>query len=564
MVTSPGSSCERLHEQNKLLRAQVRLLQADCQYLSSCNETLLDLCSSRAAGRPGHTPPGGHECLLQEQNGGAVSDGNAFNNILDPILNRGHSVRDLDFRDQSWMLPLYSDIPALSQTVPNRTSPSSQQRCAEQRPSRLLQFPRFWLESVPDSSACCQVAQAAISPHFSTSDDVFASLPADLIDGVSESHDESTSKKHCSGQDFWSKSDTDSVLYELSSSFPDNRLLFEIGTTPCPLPPDGNLSMEDETWPTVQSAEPGGIAPDFGAQAISQLQGLDYTMTQQPQLIPDFQQCSTMSSPGGFLDNYILALRDVIQRLNVSGGLGISHRKRLMTKGVLWVVQEAWPQAEYFWKTTASFQGFLQAELWRNFPNSSVYHSMHAAYRPTMIQLTVPHSPIIDWLPWPDLRDKLIMNPDQIDIDLVCKTAIHNVVAHRRAIPQPRPQKRMRRDSEGSSCPVPKTSFRVWDLCVLEETAGRKPQGGIALTCRPRSAPVRALEKAYALEYDDFQTQKLHPDFFVMYPGLFSQSLVSDYAVQELPTLRSSSGYDVLGAPQPMSTASLARLEAIA
>lgn len=564
MVTSPGSSCEQLQEQNKLLWAQVRLLQANCQYLSSCNETLLDLCSSRAAGRPDNTPSGAHESLLQDQNGGAVSEGDTCNDMLDPILNKGHPIRNLDFRDQPWMLPLYSDIPAVCQTVPNRTSPSDQQRWAKERPSRSLQSSSFWMEVVADSSACCQVAQAAISPHFGTSDDLFATLPPDFIDSVSDSHDQSTFKKSCYGQDLWAKSDIDSDLHELSSSFPDNHVLYEIGTASCPLQSDGSLSMEGEAALKVQSAESGGMAPDFGAQAISQLEGLDYTMIQQPQLIPDFQQCSTMSSPGGFLDHYIFALRDVIQRLNISGGLGINHRKRLMTKGVLWVVQEAWPQAENFWKTTASFQGFLQAELWRNFPNSSVYHSMHAAYKPTMIQLTVPHSPIIDWLPWPDLRDKLIMNQDQINIDLVCKTAIQNVVAHRRAVPQPRPQKRMRRDGEGNSCPVPMTSSRVWDLCVLEETAGRKPQGGTALTYRPKSAPVRALEKAYALEYDDFQTQKLHPDFFAMYPGLFSQSLVSNYTVQELPTLRASSGHDVLGAPRPMSTASLARLEAIA
>lgn len=562
MATAPASPCEQLQEQNKFLRAQVRLLQANCQWLSTYNETLLDFCSSRAADYPDNTSSSACDSFLEE-NYMIAATRSSYYEVTDPPLSREiFPVRELSYCNHTWTQPIHPEIFALCDAAPDGMSPLYQLRSPGPRSTLPLQSPDFWLDEFADSSSSHLATQLAASSDPSTTGDVFAILPPEAIDRVIDPYRQSVLDEPYSSQALRSKQEIDCGLHTSSSPPPGNHPLEEIERIPCAFPQDGGLSLESETSLDILSLGSGNIVPGRTTQAFPQLADLSQKLLLQPQWVPDVQECLDMGRPEGLLDHYIYALRDFMQRLNTGGTLGPKLRNRLMTKGVLWVVHEAWPQAAHFWKATASFEGFLQAELWRNFPDSSVYHSMHAAYRPTPIQLSVPHSPIIDWLPWPDLRDKIITSQERIDVDLVCKTAIQNLVAHRRAVFQARPQKRIRRDGEGNSCPAPKTSFRVWDLCILEETAGRKPQESSALTYRPKSAPVRALEKAYALEYNDFQTQKLHPDFFTAFPSLFSQSTISDYTVQELSTVRSCSNQDVLGAPQPISTASLARLEA--
>ena len=278
---------------------------------------------------------------------------------------------------------------------------------------------------------------------------------------------------------------------------------------------------------------------------------------------------TSIMEPRGRLDQYIMVFGQMIKRMHANGQLTRELRHKLSLEGVLWVVREAWPRAEHYWKVTASFLGFLQSEMWRNFPEEAVYKAMHPAYRPTSAQLSISHSPVIDWLPWPDLRDKIIAYQDQTDVDLVCKIAIQNVVAHRRT-PQPlrhkSPTNKGSKKAKAPSGSMSGISFRVWDLCLLEEKAGSGPP----LRCgdptyKPRSASVRALENAFGLECDDFGTHKLHPDFFKVFPYLFAESAVSKCPVQDLPNVSQiyDAEEDILGSPQLISQESVDRLEAV-
>ena len=285
------------------------------------------------------------------------------------------------------------------------------------------------------------------------------------------------------------------------------------------------------------------------------------------QLFPTMTSGFNMGVSRGALDDYITSLGKVLKLFETNNELTPELRKKVSNEGVLWIVREAWPQAEHFWRMTASFEGFLQSELWRNFPGRATYKSMHMAYRPTPTQLCTPHSPMIDWLPWPDLRDKIIEHQDQIDVDLVCKVAIQNVVAHRR---MPRSRKRPRERDEttevnGSAFSNKMASFRVWDLCLLEQKAGSRLPKSTELVFRPQSASVQALVKAYGLECDNFHTQKLHPQFFDVFPTLFVDSAISDYVVREMPALQTYVERDMIGSPREISPNAVVKLkEAIA
>jgi hypothetical protein len=163
--------------------------------------------------------------------------------------------------------------------------------------------------------------------------------------------------------------------------------------------------------------------------------------------------------------------------------------------------------------------------------------------------LSVPHSPIIDWLPWPDLRDRVITFQDEIDVDAVCKAAIHNVVSHRHLI------------DEDRQCKEPLPSFRVWDLQLLEKQSGITCSGKqlTQLAYRPRAPGLIAIEKAYGLVYDDFATQKLHPRFFEQYPFLVCESAKTIFNALDIPSV----AVEDVGYPRPLNSKALERLKVL-
>ncbi|KIW25060.1 uncharacterized protein PV07_10732 [Cladophialophora immunda] len=308
------------------------------------------------------------------------------------------------------------------------------------------------------------------------------------------------------------------------------------------------------------------------------------------------------SLPKSRLDTYITALRQLLRCSAERCILSNELQRAITAEGVLWVVREAWPAAEGYWNLTATFRGFLHAELWRNFPCQRSYNQLPPAYRPTRAQLSVPHSPMIDWMPWPDVRDMAIMYQDQIDVDALFRMAIHNVVAHRKRRPRGRTKTqssslptmtssssllRKDDDDDGRSAttttpiyrnPDPaaaatehdddndndnandKTSFRVWDLVCLEKAHGTNPLAEPGLDKKPvlRSPGVRALLRAYDLEYDEFDTQKLDDCFFEAYPCLYADTAASAWKVKSFPSLP----HEDVGRPVALTQPAVFRLKA--
>jgi len=224
-------------------------------------------------------------------------------------------------------------------------------------------------------------------------------------------------------------------------------------------------------------------------------------------------------------------------------------------------------------------QGFLCAELWRNFPCKASYANLPPAYRPTQLQLMVPHSPIIDWLPWPDLRDLVIQHQDEIDIDALCRYAILNMVAHRKKPAQQHlvsPSKQGRRwtasdeadhvhirgELTATAHKQGHTSFRIWDLALLESSKPGHLTSSTGVSVlqakpQPRSPKMKALQRAYDLEYNDFSTMKIEHRFFERYPFLYDRSLMSDFKVQAL----SGVPYQDVGMPVDMTCEAVFRLK---
>ncbi|KAJ9608457.1 hypothetical protein H2200_007445 [Cladophialophora chaetospira] len=268
------------------------------------------------------------------------------------------------------------------------------------------------------------------------------------------------------------------------------------------------------------------------------------------------------SLPKSRLDFYITAMRQLIRGSSERRALAGDLQRAVSAEGVLWVVREAWPAAEGYWNLTATFRGFLHAELWRNFPCERSYRQLPAAYRPTRAQLAIPHSPMIDWMPWPDVRDMAIKFQDQIDLDDLFRVAIHNLVAHRKG------RGKRRKSFRGDAIETPKlveevsdeTSFRVWDVVCLEKASSTNPLAAEPdLKTRPvlRTPELRALSRAYNLEFDEFDTQKLDDGFFEAYPCLYADTAASGWKVKNFPNM---SRVDV-GSPVALTRLAVLRLK---
>lgn len=61
------------------------------------------------------------------------------------------------------------------------------------------------------------------------------------------------------------------------------------------------------------------------------------------------------------------------------------------------------------WHTwTAGNFGAGKLMIWRLNPTEASFAKLPAHYRPTQTQLSIPHPTVIDWISWPEIRDKLI------------------------------------------------------------------------------------------------------------------------------------------------------------
>lgn len=77
-----------------------------------------------------------------------------------------------------------------------------------------------------------------------------------------------------------------------------------------------------------------------------------------------------------------------------------------------------------FWVYTKAHRPVVNVITWRLNPETETYAKLTPWYRPTHTQLSIPHPSVIDWVPFPSLRDRLILlhscNPrlDEIICDI--------------------------------------------------------------------------------------------------------------------------------------------------
>lgn len=112
------------------------------------------------------------------------------------------------------------------------------------------------------------------------------------------------------------------------------------------------------------------------------------------------------------------------------------HQRTLTTSMMLSLFHSLNRPLALSWYTATKFHVYLtNLTMWQIEPSKAAYAEIHPRYRPSALQLTETHPIIIDWCPFPTLRDKLIMqhaaNPfvDRIVCDIATAYVIETDVS---------------------------------------------------------------------------------------------------------------------------------------
>ncbi|KAJ4318223.1 hypothetical protein N0V84_006979 [Fusarium piperis] len=167
------------------------------------------------------------------------------------------------------------------------------------------------------------------------------------------------------------------------------------------------------------------------------------------------------------------------------------------------------------WYAKTRFYHIIELTAWQLFPSIATYNKLHPRYQPTQVQLENQHPLVIDWIPFPALRDQLVRhhsaNPDidQIFCDAVTGYVVETPMA-----------------SLVQGAPLATAYIRVTDLITAMDADKSGNDGAIATLPAPNvamlfSSPAYARAAFRKLNMDKGAGYyKIDPAFFQKYPEL--------------------------------------------
>ncbi|KAF4839183.1 hypothetical protein CGCTS75_v000419 [Colletotrichum tropicale] len=204
------------------------------------------------------------------------------------------------------------------------------------------------------------------------------------------------------------------------------------------------------------------------------------------------------------------------------------------------------------WYAKTRFFHIIELTAWQLYPSAATFDKLHQRYRPTEAQMKHPHPRVIDWIPFPSIRDRLIQlhaaNPhiDQIFCDAVTGYVVETTMS-----------------DLVRGAPDVTVYIRVTDLITAMSTTATDEDADTTTTAATLPAPdVTALfsSPAYAraafkqLNMDKGASYyKIDPAFYAKYPELFDHA--NDLTATGVP-LRPRS-QKVLTYPRPLDASTV-------
>ncbi|KAI8193659.1 hypothetical protein KHU50_012439 [Colletotrichum sp. SAR 10_65] len=204
------------------------------------------------------------------------------------------------------------------------------------------------------------------------------------------------------------------------------------------------------------------------------------------------------------------------------------------------------------WYAKTRFFHIIELTAWQLYPSAATFDKLHQRYRPTEAQMKHPHPRVIDWIPFPSIRDRLIQlhaaNPhiDQIFCDAVTGYVVETTMS-----------------DLVRGAPDVTVYIRVTDLITAMSTTTADEDADATAAAVTLPAPdVTALfsSPAYAraafkqLNMDKGASYyKIDPAFYAKYPELFDHA--NDLTATGVP-LRPKS-QKVLTYPRPLDASTV-------
>ncbi|KAK1967028.1 hypothetical protein LY78DRAFT_23798 [Colletotrichum sublineola] len=203
------------------------------------------------------------------------------------------------------------------------------------------------------------------------------------------------------------------------------------------------------------------------------------------------------------------------------------------------------------WYAKTRFFHIIELTAWQLYPSAATFQKLHPRYRPTETQMKHPHPRVIDWIPFPSIRDRLIQrhaaNPhiDQIFCDAVTGYVVETTMSDLIL-----------------GAPQITVYIRVTDLITAMSSAAGEDDGlDEAPATMPApdittlfSSPSHARAAFKQLNMDRGASYyKIDPAFYAKYPELFDQS--NDLTATGIP-LRPKS-QKVLTYPKPLDASTV-------
>lgn len=196
------------------------------------------------------------------------------------------------------------------------------------------------------------------------------------------------------------------------------------------------------------------------------------------------------------------------------------------------------------WYAKTRFYHIVHLTAWQIFPSTKTFRRVHRKYKPTSVQLHTEYPRVIDWIPFPTIRDRLIRfhaaNP-RID-EIFCDTVSSYVVEASMAD--------LVMDAPAARCYI-----RVTD--VIANLASTTPSNDITMAVLPApdvatlfSTPEYCQAVFTKLKMDAGTLQyKMDPAFFGKYPELFDSD-ATDISAEGIPLIPAKQ--NVLSYPGPL------------
>ncbi|OAP58399.1 hypothetical protein AYL99_07489 [Fonsecaea erecta] len=301
--------------------------------------------------------------------------------------------------------------------------------------------------------------------------------------------------------------------------------------------PIGNLSPErndDLRGSSIKRAElcSANECTDQGSWNPDQDQSITNTN------LPDLSSPSqALAGPGNYIPSPsvfcldVLELEGSVRQLITTQHLSESDKEHsfdalLRSIFDLMVSKHYWHSTKDWWILTNAFQTIGVITRYRIEPTSENYARLPACFRPTRLQFTRFHWPVVDWIAWPDMRDKLILHAADYDLSEVILATMRSYCLEEEVNSLPENTNGSPSQSLGYQTHIPaggpkaKVYYRVEEY--VEYTKQKVLQRHI-----PRTISARLEAKLILALQAEETPMKLEPAFFERFPGLSSEAAIT-------------------------------------